>query len=151
MGPGPPRDWGAQPAGKTHTHTDCDESFSLKALFLLSKQALIQLYESCQLASSVSPVTTPQQEGAVQWHLVVWAWSSGWTLVSSHKPAQFNAFIYKKNYSASFKFHVIPLNPITEIIIFPFSFSKVEEGYLGTWFLFRVNLSSVRNKNSVTG
>lgn len=85
-----------------------------------------------------------------------WAWPSGWTLVSFHKTAQFNPFIYKKNYSASVKCHVILLDPITGIIIFPFSlfsstFSKAEEGYLGTRFLFRANPSSVQNKNSVTG
>lgn len=41
--PGLPREQGAQPTGKTDTCRDCVESFSLKALFLFSKQAVIQL------------------------------------------------------------------------------------------------------------
>lgn len=110
-----------------------------------------------QIANFVSPVTPPNSRlhfSGTWWHgdtTPQWAWSSGWTLVSSCKTALFNPFIYKNNYSASYKFHVIPLNPITEIIIFPFSsfsgtFSKAGERHLGTWLLFRAKPSSVRKK-----
>lgn len=115
-----------------------------------------------QIASSVSPFTPPDsrlQFSGTWWHRDTTpqrAWFSGWSLVSSCKTARFNPFFYKVNYSASYKFHVMPLNPILEIIIFPFSlflgtFSRAGERYLGTWLLFRANPSSVRKKTSVTG
>lgn len=120
---------GAQPASKTSR--DSVQSLSLKMLFL-----------RCQLGFGVAGSCHHPTVGLVSWLSVKHP-----NLIPSPT---------KEVCLASFKLRVIPLNPLIEIIIFPFSlfsstFSKAEERCLGAWALFRANFSSVRNKNSDNG
>lgn len=66
--------------------------------------------------------------------MLQWAVSADRALVSVHKTAQLNTFIDTKNCSASLKCHAIPLNPTTEIIVFPFFLLLSRFSKVFTWF-----------------
>lgn len=144
--PGLPEEQGPWPASRT---AETEESLSLKMFFLL-----------CQLGfgiakNSVSPALARRLQSRGMGHHPTVALVLCRDLWLSVKLPHLILSPTKETYLASFKFHVIPLNPITEIIIFPFSlfsstFSKAEESYLGTWALLRASFFSVRNKNSDT-